>query len=141
MRRMPDPAQFRARLADRLRAILQLQPTQEGALTAFLDALKPPAGDRDSMRGDRGADERLTTPARLDKMLARMDARRNRFAQMASATKTFYAQLSPAQQWAFDASMPVGRGMGGGRGDDHRGWRGDGRDGPHEMGPDGSPQR
>jgi len=140
MRRRPDPAEMRARMADRLRAVLQLQPSQETALNAFLDALKPPAGERDRMRQDRAADERLTTPARLDKMLARMDARRTRFAQVASATKTFYAQLSPAQQRDFDASMPV-RGMGGGRGDDHGAWRGRDRDGPHEMGPDGPPPR
>jgi len=136
MRRMPDPAEMRARMADRLRAVLQLQPNQDPALNAFLDALKPPAGDRDAMRKDRAADERATTPERLDRMLARMDARRNRIAQIASATKTFYAQLSPAQQRAFDASMPLGRGM---RGDDHGGWRGRDRGGPHEMGPDGPP--
>ena len=140
MRRMPDPAEMRARMADRLRAVLQLQPSQEAALNAFLDALKPPAGERDRMRGDREADERLTTPARLDKMLARMDARRTRFAQVAAATKTFYGQLSPAQQRAFDASMPV-RGMGDGRGDDRGGWRGRDRGGPHEMGPDDPPPR
>ena len=141
MRRGPDPAEMRARMADRLRAVLQLQPSQETALNAFLDALKPPAGERDRMRQDRAADERLTTPARLDKMLARMDARRTRFAQVAAATKTFYGQLSPAQQRAFDASMPLGRGMGGGRADDRGGWRGRDRGGPHEMGPDDPPPR
>ena len=147
MSHRPDPAQMRARMADRLRAILQLQPSQDAALNAFLDAMKPPAGDGDRMpndraRGDRDADEQLTTPQRLDKMLSRMDERRARFAQIATATKTFYGQLTPAQQRAFDA-LPMGvgfRGAGGrmGRPDkdgDHGGWRGGG--GPHEMGPGG----
>ena len=42
-----DPAQMRAHIADHLRAVLQLQPSQDAALNAFLDALKPPAGDHD----------------------------------------------------------------------------------------------
>ena len=144
MRQRPDPAEMRAHMTDHLRAILQLQPGQDGALNAFLDALKPPAGDHDRMRGEREAAEPMTTPERLDKMLARMDERRGRFAQIAAATKTFYAQLSPAQQRAFDA-LPMGQGMGHGDMEHHEmdggpdgGWRGD-HGGPREMGPDGQP--
>lgn len=139
-----DPAQMRAHIADHLRAVLQLQPSQDAALNAFLDTLKPPAGDRDRMHEDREAAEHLTTPERLDEMMARMDQRRARFAQMATAIKTFYAQLTPAQQRAFDA-IHMGGGMdhgrhgmpGDGRGDSPD-WRGD-HGGPHEMGPAGQP--
>ena len=36
-----DPAQMRAHMADHLRTVLQLTPTQEPALTAFLDSMHP----------------------------------------------------------------------------------------------------
>jgi len=139
-RQRPDPAEMRARMADRLRAQLQLQPGQDAALNAFLDALKPPG---DKMHGERGADQQLTTPERLDKMLARMDERRARFAQMAAATKQFYAALTPAQQKAFDA-LHAGGMRGGHGGMDGRwsgrdgGWDGD-RGGSREMGPGEQP--
>jgi Spy/CpxP family protein refolding chaperone len=139
--RRHDPAEMRAHMAEHLRAALQLQPSQDGALNAFLDALKPPGDKMDRARGEHGADRQLATPARLDKMLARMDERRARFAQMAGATKQFYAALTPSQQKAFDAMHAGGMhgghgGMGGRWGGRDGGQDGD-RGGPHEMGPDG----
>ena len=51
-------------------------------------------------------------------------------ASRADATKRFYAQLSPAQQRAFDALKPMGGGHGGHHGEGRMG----GRHGHGEMG-------
>jgi hypothetical protein len=133
-----DPAQREAEHAQRMSAILQLRPDQAGALHAFLEAVEPrgPKGDHDGMgmRGGPGggpdADANLTTPQRMDQMLARLDAMRARFATRVEATKTFYAQLSPQQQRAFDALR------GGMRRHDDDGARRWGH-GPDGRGPDG----
>ena len=106
------------REAVRLRDVLQLRPDQENALHAFLDSMKPPADSVARMRGPHrdGDEEHLTTPQRLDRMLASMDQHRARLVAHAEAVKRFYAQLSPGQQKAFDALAPVGlHGMGGDR--------------------------
>jgi protein CpxP len=123
----PDPAQMAERHAQRLRDTLQLRPDQEPALRAFVEAARPPMGDHMRMRGDRGEAQTLTTPERLDRMRERLNVRVAAFDRRAAATKRFYAQLSPAQQKAFDA-MPHGTGRGG-----HRGHRGPG----HFGGPRG----
>jgi len=119
----PDPAQMAERHAQRLRDALQLRPDQEPALRQLTAALQPPAGERERMRQEREAMAQLTTPQRLDRMAQRMNDRAARFRQHADAIKRFYAQLTPAQQKAFDA-MPM-MGMGG---DHHemggRGWGG-----------------
>ncbi len=110
--RRPDPQAMAARRADHLRAALQLRPDQEPALNAFLAASQPAARPTP---GDRGAMAGMTTPQRLDAQRARMTERLARFDQRAAATKKFYAQLSPAQQKAFDTLAPrgPGKGMGG----------------------------
>lgn len=119
-------AERSARMATHLRDMLQLQPAQEPALEAWLAALKPPEGEMDAHHHE-GADEAATTPERLDGMLAHLDRMRARMAQVADATKRFYAQLTPAQQKAFDALSPMmmrhmgGRGMGDGAMHDHPG--------------------
>ncbi|MBA4012828.1 MAG: hypothetical protein C0481_13255 [Phenylobacterium sp.] len=113
--RRADPEAMAARRAEHLRAALQLRPDQEPALKAFLDAGKPAARPAP---GDRAAMAQMATPQRLDAQRARMTERLARFDQRAAATKKFYAQLSPAQQKAFDtlAQRGPGKGMGGGRG-------------------------
>ena len=72
-----DPAQMRAHMAEHLKAVLQLQPSQDGALNAFIEAMKSP-GDRHDRaeHGRPGAIAHLTTPERLDKMMVRFDERR-----------------------------------------------------------------
>lgn len=125
-RRM-DPAAMAAKHAERLRAVLQLRPDQEPALKAFLESHRPPAGMRERRRGGREQYAAMTTPQRLDAQRARMSERMARFDQRVSATKTFYAQLSPAQQKAFDALQPRGGVKGG-----HHG--GMGGHGPGPMG-------
>lgn len=109
----PDPAQMRAQASERMTTVLQLTPAQAPALNAYLDAMAPPAGAREAM-GQRRAEMRaMTTPQRLDAMAAQMAERQQAFARRAEATKRFYAQLTPAQQKAFDAMGPMGgRGMG-----------------------------
>jgi hypothetical protein len=135
-----DPAEMRAHMADHLRTALQLQPGQDGALNAFLDALQPPAGAKEHMARQAGGMQHMTTPERLDRMAARMDEQRSRMMARIAATKQFYAQLSPSQQKAFDnlGPMMMHHGMrGDGQGDRH----GDrGHDGDHGMGSDGPPR-
>jgi Spy/CpxP family protein refolding chaperone len=135
---------MRARRQQRLHDLLQIRADQDGAFHAFLTALTPP--DRADKahrgpRGDEGPDAKpMTTPERLDKMAARMAERQQRFQQLASATKTFYAALTPSQQKVFDEMPPMaGReeGHGGlemGRFMHRRGERG-GPGGPGFMGP------
>jgi len=138
-----DPAQMRAHMADHLRTMLQLTPAQDPALNAFLDSMQPPPGADMDRHHDHDQDEHLTTPQRLDKMLAHFDAQRARMAAHAEAVKTFYAQLTPSQQAAFDAIAPM---MMGDHGDgDHHDMAGaDGmhhhHDGDQPMGPGGPPQ-
>jgi hypothetical protein len=87
----------RADRAEHLRAVLQLKPSQEAALAAYVQALAPP--EPESMPIAR---EGKTTPERLaaeEKMLeahvAMMHAR-------IEATRKFYDQLDPLQKRAFD---------------------------------------
>jgi hypothetical protein len=64
--------------------------------------------------------EKLTTPERIDKMMAMKAARDAQINSRMTATKTFYVSLSPQQQKVFDthASKAMKRhGMGPG----HRG--------------------
>ena len=104
---MHDPAE----MAAHMQAMLQLRPDQDGALKTLLETLKPTQSDHDAMGGRMGADmedhHHLTAPEHLDRMLAHMDKMRAHLATVADAVKTFYAQLSPAQQKAFDAMVPM----------------------------------
>ena len=119
-----DPAQMAERRAQHLRDTLQLRPEQEPALKAFLESSGPrfgrgKGGPGAAPRGEAGV---LTTPERLDRMRARMAERQAAFEHRAEATKRFYAQLSPAQQRAFDVTRNGGGRDHGGRG--HHGGRG-----------------
>jgi periplasmic protein CpxP/Spy len=129
-----DPAERRARMAEHLSAVLQLQPSQQSALAAYLDALKPPGDMKPQMDQAQGDVDHAPTPERLDRMMARFDQMHARMVARVAATKQFYAQLSPGQQKAFDELAPTMHRFGGGRGgmDGRRGggWG-------HQMGPDG----
>jgi hypothetical protein len=103
--------------AQRLRAVLQLRPDQEPALKTLIAAMLPDPAKMEQRRAERGEMRNLTTPQRLDRMQARMAERQQQFARRAEAIKRFYAQLSPAQQKAFDAMHEGHGGMHGpGRG-------------------------
>lgn len=118
MKRQHDPAAH----AQRLRDTLQLTPAQEPALQAFIAAHEEHRGERMERRGQRDEMRSLTTPQRLDRMGQHMAERQQHLARHADAVKRFYAQLTPAQQKAFDA-MHQGRGGKGKRGR-HGGERG-----------------
>jgi hypothetical protein len=90
-----------AHQAEHLRAILQLKPAQEGALSAYLEAMRP-AHDRDHMMRMRGEGRARTTPEKLARMEARMTEREAAMRARIAATKRFYDQLDPAQKRAFD---------------------------------------
>jgi hypothetical protein len=109
--------QHRAAMARDLHAILNIRPDQEGAFAAFQAAEAPPPRDQ-RMTRDRQAMMTMTTPQKLDMMLAKMDERMARMRARAQAAKAFYAALSPQQQSAFDALMRM---HGGGRWGGHEG--------------------
>lgn len=137
MRQHMDPAQMAERHAQRMRDALQLRPDQEPALKALIAAMQPPAGGMAAMRGQRQAMAKLTTPERLDRMQAMMAQHEARFRQRADAIKRFYAQLTPAQQKAFDAMPMMDHGMMGGHG--MGGMRGHGMKGHMMRGAPGAP--
>lgn len=105
---------YQAKRAAHLTALkdkLQLAPTQEAAWSTFTQTMQPgprPDGvERKAMREDFA---NLTTPERLDRMQAMAEKRQARMADRAAAVKSFYAQLTPAQQQVFDAeAMPQDR--------------------------------
>jgi hypothetical protein len=123
-------------MAEHLTAVLQLQPSQQAALAAFLDTMKPPGEMKDRMDHDRGEAEHMPAPERMDKMLAHVDEMRAHLAAHAAAVKQFYAQLSPSQQKAFDDLAPMMMRHMGGHGGEHM-HHGGGEG--HEMGPGGQP--
>jgi protein CpxP len=94
----------RAEHLSELKSKLELKPEQEAAWSAFASASQPGmrsiGGNRKAMHDEL---EKLNTPQRLDKMLAKADARRARLAERAEVIKGFYAQLTPEQQGVFDA--------------------------------------
>lgn len=90
-------------MAGQLRTRLQLRADQDGALNAFVQAVTPPPGMNTRMQQDQVAARTMTTPQRLDLMVSNMDQMRQLMLTRVQATKLFYAQLSPAQQRAFDA--------------------------------------
>ncbi|WP_018506578.1 Spy/CpxP family protein refolding chaperone [Thiobacillus thioparus] len=104
-------AKWEARRAEHLSELkekLKLSPDQEAAWGTFTRAAQPgmrhASADRQAMRDEF---EKLSTPQRLDKMMAMSDARRSRMLERNQAIKVFYAQLNPEQQKVFDAeAMP-----------------------------------
>lgn len=106
-------AGMEARRAEHLSGLkekLKLKPEQEAAWSTFAAAsqpgMRPMGGDRQTMRGEL---EKLSTPQRLDKMLAISEVRRAKMAERAQTVKAFYAQLTPEQQGVFDAEAMLGR--------------------------------
>lgn len=97
-----DPARMQERRARRqaqLKENLQIAPAQEGAWTAWSNAMRPPANWK---RPDRAELARLPTPERIDRMRALRTERMAMMDKRADATKTFYATLNPVQKRVFD---------------------------------------
>ncbi|MBC7548774.1 MAG: Spy/CpxP family protein refolding chaperone [Polaromonas sp.] len=108
-----DPARMQAMVAKHqaeLKAKLNLTPAQEPAWATFTAAMKPTAGmgvGQHHSPEQRAEMNKLSTPERIDKMRAmrtqRMSEKNALADQHGEATKTFYAQLTPAQKATFDA--------------------------------------
>jgi len=117
-----DPAKMQEMMAKHQAALkdkLKITAAQETAWTTFTTAMKPPADmgkGREAMRAEM---EKLSTPERIDKMKALRAQRDAEMDKRATATKTFYAALTPEQQKVFDAQH-----MRGGHGAHHGGDRG-----------------
>ena len=105
---------------ERLKRILQITPQQEGAWNTFANSMKPPA----HKPRDRNEFARLSTPERIDRMKQMRAQRAAEQDRRGDATKTFYAQLTPAQQKAFDELTLKMHGR-------HRGDEGGGHGGMH----------
>jgi hypothetical protein len=103
------PAPTAADQARQLRGSLALRPDQEPALQAYIQAVIPSASEAARLRQTAADAQSLTTPQRLDQMLARMDEMRSVMVNRVQATKRFYFQLTPAQQHAFDNLRPPGQ--------------------------------
>ena len=111
-------AERRAKRLQELKVFLQLQSNQEADWSTFSAALQSPMARPAPV--NPAEMEKLTTPERIDKMMAMKEARDARINIRMTATKTFYASLNPQQQKVFDthASKAMKRhGMGPG----HRG--------------------
>jgi hypothetical protein len=87
----------RADRAEHLRAVLQLKPSQEAALAAYVQALEPPKPESLPIaRAGKTTPERLTAEEKmLEAHVVIMRAR-------IEATRRFYDQLDPLQKRAFD---------------------------------------
>ena len=98
--------------AEHLRAVLQLKPAQEGALTAFIASMKPPA----PQMTPANTPAPKTTTERLALAEKRLDDRTAQAKARLAATRAFYNQLDAAQKRAFDEMAPMMGDRGPGRG-------------------------
>lgn len=105
-----DPAKMKERMEKRqadLRDKLQLTANQEGAWQAYTSSMTPPAK---GARPDRAEWEKLSAPERMEKQLQKMKEHQARLETRLSATKTFYAALTPEQQKVFNDNTHRGHG-------------------------------
>ncbi len=78
---------------------LALTANQEAAWNTFVAKIKP--SERHD-KADWSELSKLSTPERMDRMLAKAKEREQRFEVRVQATKDLYKQLTPAQQKVFD---------------------------------------
>lgn len=83
-----------------MKVFLQLQPQQEAAWNSFSAVMKTPM--KRPTPPAPGEIEKMTTPERIDKMVAAKAERDAEITKRMNATKAFYATLTPAQQKVFD---------------------------------------
>jgi len=128
-----DFAKFRANRTERLKTLLQIQPSQQAAWDKYAKAITPEP--RTSAPGERADWRKLTTPERLDLAQQLRKDRTAKAEQREQATRSFYSSLNTSQQKAFDelTARHIGK---------HRagpdGQRGHAKRGPHH-GPAGHP--
>ena len=87
-------------LAQHLKAVLQLRPGQEAALTAYVQALQPQ--HHEMMVHLDGRDGPRTTPERLAEMEKMLTEHDQLMRGHIEATRRFYDQLDATQKKAFD---------------------------------------
>ncbi len=83
-----------------MKIFLQLQASQENAWNAFEAVMKTPM--KRPTKHSVAEMEKLSTPERIDKMMAFKAERDLEITKRMEASKTFYATLTPAQQKVFD---------------------------------------
>jgi len=87
--------------AEHLRTMLQLKPSQEAALGAYVAALKPDHSHERIVEMSTG-EEVKTTPQRLSEMEAHVAEQAAQAHARIEATRKFYDQLEPSQKKVFD---------------------------------------
>lgn len=108
-----------AQRLNRFKQVLQVTPAQEGAWSAWVNAMKPQ--QRRAERPNFVEFARMTTPQRIDTMRNLRVQRAAEMDRRGEATKAFYASLGAEQKKVFDERGL--RFMGGKRGG-HRGGQG-----------------
>ena len=102
-----DPVARTQKRLDNLSKKLNLTPAQQAAWANYSSAMLKLAQERaQEMEKRRSADRSklgdMSAPERLENMATRMRAGAERLSKLASDTKTFYAELNPAQKTIFD---------------------------------------
>lgn len=87
--------------AEHLRTMLQLKPSQETALTAYLAAVRPDHPEKMIEMADHH-EAKQTTTERLAEMDAHLTEQTARAHARIAATRKFYDQLEPSQKKVFD---------------------------------------
>lgn len=105
-------AEFEAKRTARLHDELMITPAQENAFRTYVAAMKP---QRPQAQGQRTNFKELTTPQRMEKMIAMQKERTAEMEARLPALNAFYSVLTPAQKKVFDE-----------RGMHHRGHEGHG---------------
>ncbi len=114
-----DPAKMQAFMAKRqaeLKAKLKIEPAQEGAWTAFTQAVTPSADAFKRRQEMRAEMQKLSTPERIDRMRTLRTERQAHMDKTGDAVKTFYSALNAEQKKTFD-SQPLMQGRGGRHGE------------------------
>lgn len=101
MQKMQDRmAQRHVQHLEALKASLHIKPEQELAWTTFANSMQPP--NPRPVRPAQAELEKLTTPERIDKIMAFKAQRDAHMQKRADATKAFYANLAADQKSVFD---------------------------------------
>jgi Spy/CpxP family protein refolding chaperone len=120
--RQEKMAEAMAKRQAKLHDELKLTSAQEPAWKDFVNAIKPaPMADRP----DRAAWAAMSSPARMEKMIALQKERTARMEQHLQALNKFYATLTPEQKKVFDQHTLHAMG--------ERGWGHHGGHGEHGM--------
>lgn len=93
-------AERRAKRLQELKVFLQLEGNQETAWSVFYAVMQRPIVKPERLKPEEL--EKLSTPERIDKMIAVKAERDSQINQRMAAIKTFYLSLNTQQQKVFD---------------------------------------